>query len=188
MAPRRPVGPRTQRRKVRVRRASAGDMDTLVEHRIGMWRDIGGRTERVLRAHEPVYRSWAGPRLRSGELSAVIAEVDGRPAGSGALWWMPAQPRPGLPAVTNPYILSVYTRPEYRGLGVATAVVHELVRLARRGRAARVTLHASSMGRGVYERLGFEATTEMRKWLRPSARSPRPGERVSPRGRAGSRR
>lgn len=179
---------RALRRRVRLRPAGPGDFETLVAHRLGMWRDMGGKSERALQAHRPVYRAWALPRLRSGELTAVIAEVDGQPVGSGALWWMPAQPRPGLAASTNPYILSMYTRPEYRGLGVATAVVKALVRIARQGRAGRVTLHASAQGRKLYERLGFELTTEMRKWLRPQTRRKPRKSRVSSRARAGSRR
>ncbi len=177
---------RALRGRVRIRSARPDDFEVLVEHRLGMWRDIGGKSERSLTAHRPVYGAWARPRLASGELAAVIAEVNGHLAGSGMLWWMPAQPRPGLAAETTPYILSMYTRPEYRGIGVATAVVRSLVRLARQGHAARVTLHASTQGKHVYERLGFEMTTEMRKWLR---RPPRPAprrSRLNPRARAGS--
>ncbi len=169
-------------------RASPQDLDTLVAHRLAMWRDIGSRTERSIRAHGPDYRAWARPRLASGELEAVVAEIDGRVVGSGALWWMPDQPRPGLFAPTTPYIMSMYTDPAYRGMGVATAILRALVRTSRRGGAARVTLHASAQGRPVYERLGFEPTTEMRKWLTTPVGPRSRRSTVSSHARAGSRR
>jgi GNAT superfamily N-acetyltransferase len=179
--------PRPRRRPFQLRPARPADLDVLVAHRLEMWRDIGGRTEHSIRAHGPHYRAWARSRLRTGELEAVVAEVDGQVVGSGALWWMAEQPRPGLYAPTAPYILSMYTDPAYRGLGVATAIVKALLRAARRGGAARVSLHASPQGRGVYERLGFESTAEMRKWLR-RPRGMRPaGGPVTRRARAGPR-
>jgi GNAT superfamily N-acetyltransferase len=97
---------------------------------------------------------------------AYIAEIDGQPAGSGCVWFQPAQPRPGMAEIRTPYILSMYTAPEFRGLGVATKIVRRLVAFCRVRRYARVTLHASPQGRAVYRRLGFERTWEMRRSLR----------------------
>jgi len=153
-----------------------------------MWRDIGTRTEGSLREHAPLYRGWIRGHLARGELEAVVAEVGGRPVGSGALWWMPAHPRPGLPDPVEPYIMSMYTEPEYRGLGLATDIVEALLARARRRGAFRVLLHASAQGRPVYERLGFEPTTEMRKLLKkPVGVRPAP-KSVRTRARVGSRR
>lgn len=182
----RSAGPRTSRLRVRLRAALLADLGTLVAHRLSMWRDIGSRSERSIRAHGPTYRTWARPRLVSGELEGVLAEVDGRVVASGALWWMPDQPRPALVDRSTPYIMSLYTDPAHRGEGVATAVVTALVRSARRRGASRVTLHASSQGRGVYERLGFEPTNEMDKWLRVPAGVRKRRRPLTSRGRAGS--
>lgn len=180
MARRSPAARRTLRRSVRFRAARLTDLDLLVEHRLAMWRDIGTRSVATVRAHGPVYRKWVRPLVRTGKVEAVVAEVNGRPVGSGALWWMPGHPRPGLPAL-EPYIMSMYTDPAYRGVGLATEIVRQLLVRARARGAYRVLLHASSQGRPVYERLGFESTGEMRLALRrsPGARAP-----VKPRGRA----
>jgi GNAT superfamily N-acetyltransferase len=176
------------RRKVRYRPAGPADLDLLVEHRLAMWRAIGTRSPRSIEDHGPVYRRWIRPLLASGRVEAVVAEVEGRPVGSGALWWMPDHPRPGLNTGVAPYIMSMYTEPEFRGAGMATEIVRRLVVRARKGGALRVILHASDQGRPVYERLGFEATTEMRKWLTPSAAGRRPPSPVKRPGPAGSRR
>ncbi|MGP8072127.1 MAG: N-acetyltransferase family protein [Thermoplasmata archaeon] len=183
-----PSARRALRRTVHLRPATVADLELLVAHRIGMWRDIGTRTERSLSDHAPLYRKWIRGRFAGKEVEAVVAEASGRPVGSGALWWMPAHPRPGLPDLVEPYIMSMYTDPEYRGLGLATDIVLALLQRAQHRGAFRVLLHASTQGRPVYERLGFEPTTEMRKQLRKAVgvrSSPAPVRR---RARAGSRR
>jgi len=58
--------------------------------------------------------------------------------------------------------LSMYTEPDFRKRGVASMVVKEAIRWCRKRRYERLMLHASKMGRGVYRRLGFKRTWEMR--------------------------
>jgi GNAT superfamily N-acetyltransferase len=153
-----------------------------------MWRAIGHHSERAIATHAGPYGRWLRPRLRDGEVVAWVAEVGNEPVGSGSVWFMPQEPRPGIPLGVIPYIMSMYTRPDHERQGIATAIVRRLVRVARNSGAARVTLHAADQGRPVYERLGFEPTAEMRLWLRrPAWAGPAPA-RVSRRGRGGSRR
>jgi GNAT superfamily N-acetyltransferase len=187
-----PGPPRTNRRnppaRFRLRRATLRDLDVLTDHRVEMWRSIGHNTPRELADHPVPYQNWLRPRLRSGEVVAVLATVGGEPAGSGALWFMPQEPRPGLPTRDIPYIMSMYTRPANQRQGIATAIVRELVRVARRSGAARVTLHAADQGRRVYERLGFEPTAEMRLWIRRPAWAGPPPPNLTKRARGGPRR
>lgn len=166
------------RPKFRLRRATLEDMPKLTSHRVEMWHAIGHHTTREVRAHAAPFRRWLRPRLRSGEVVAYVAIVGNQVVGSGSLWFMPQEPRPGIPRGDIPYIMSMYTRPENQRQGIASAIVLELVRVARSSGAARVTLHAADQGKPVYERLGFEPTAEMRLWLRrppwaaPAARRP----------------
>jgi GNAT superfamily N-acetyltransferase len=79
---------------------------------------------------------------------------------------MPSQPRPVLLGRGEvPYILSMYTEPEFRRRGVASRLVREMVRWSKARGYGRVLLHASRYGRPVYERLGFEPSSEMRREL-----------------------
>jgi len=156
-----------------------------------MWSEIGGRTEDEIAEHDARYRPWARRRLRSGELVGVVAErEDGTPVASGLVWFRPDQPRPRLSRLESPYILSMFTEPAWRGRGVATRVVRELLRVCRERGLPNAGLHASRLGRGVYRRLGFERTWEMRIWLdpryaprQPSARGRRKGRKGLGRGR-----
>jgi GNAT superfamily N-acetyltransferase len=100
---------------------------------------------------------WLRERLDSPTFGAYVAEVDGRIVGSGGITVYDSPPGPGL-GTREAYIMSMYTEPEWRGRGVARAVLAAMVLFARRaGGVSRVWLRASAMGRPLYERAGFEA-------------------------------
>ena len=149
---------------VRVRPARASDLETLAQHRNRMWADIGSYSARQIRAGSAASRRWIGREFRAGRYIAFVAERKGTGiVGSGAVWLRPSQPYPGpRPRPETPYILSMYTRPDARGTGIATRLVRQMIRWARRKKYRRITLHASAQGASVYRALGFEASNEMR--------------------------
>ncbi len=70
-----------------------------------------------------------------------------------------------------PLVVNVYTDPKWRRLGIARALMKELMDWASARGCDRVVLHASDAGRDLYESLGFVRTNEMR-WT-PSLRAGR---------------
>ncbi len=149
--------------RFRIRAATLRDLDVLVLHRRHMWEDLGERGARALGSADSVYRRWARQRLRTRRLAGFIAEdAQGMPVASGCVWLRSAQPRPGRSLAPLPYLLSMYTEPEVRGRGLATRIVREAIRWCRREGHSRLILHASAQGRGLYRRLGFTRTWEMR--------------------------
>jgi len=174
---------RSKRDRVTYRTTTVADLELLIDHRHRMWSDIGHRTEAEITEHDAHYRPWARSRLRSGELVGCVAESpDGSAVASGLVWFRPDQPRPKLSTLISPYILSMYTEPSWRGRGIATRIVRELLELVRDAGYPNAELHASRFGRRLYGRLGFERTWEMRLWVDPRF-APKP-----PPAAAGSRR
>jgi GNAT superfamily N-acetyltransferase len=148
-----------------------GDLEVLVDHRHRMWSEIGNHTEREIAEHDSRYRAWALSRIRSGEVVGVVAAAPGGSViASGCVWFRPDQPRPQLPSLISPYILSMYTAPDWRGRGVASRIVRDLVSVCRKAGYPNVDLHASKYGRSVYSRLRFDRTWEMRFWIDPRIR------------------
>lgn len=92
----------------------------------------------------------------------VVRGKEGRIIASGGIWFRPEQPRPGIPQLSVPYILSMYTEPAFRGQGQAGRIVREALRICRRAGYTRVTLHAARKARRLYTRFGFERAWEMR--------------------------
>lgn len=163
-----------------LRRATLRDLDVLVRQRRRMWEDMG--VTRGLDEADVVFRRWARARLRSGKLVGFLAE-DGRGlvVAGGCVWLMVVHPRPGYPGGDQPYLLSFYTEPAHRGKGLARKVLRVCLAWCREQGYPRVTLHASAMGRPIYEQHGFERTWEMKLALRrgptdgpPAARRAKP--------------
>lgn len=149
-----------------LRRATPRDLDTLTMQRRRMFEAIREHTAREHAIGDREYRRWAAQQMKAGRFVAWIVEAaDGAPAAGGAVWLQEQQPRPGMPARREPYLLSMFTDPAFRGRGLATRIVREALRWSRRRGFRRMTLHASRFGRGIYRGRGFERTWEMRALL-----------------------
>jgi GNAT superfamily N-acetyltransferase len=154
---------RTARSKLSVHKAGLRDLDTLVQQRRAMWEALGIRDKEQHLKGDQVYKRWARARLKNHELMAwIVKSSDGRVAGGGSVWLSRVQPRPHRAGMVQPYLLSMYTEPDFRRRGVASMVVKEAIELCRKNKYERLMLHASEMGRKVYSKLGFKRTWEMR--------------------------
>ena len=139
------------------------DLDLLVDHRLLMWKEIHpDMTERVEQSRE-LTRKWIGSKISEGSLTSLIVKnSEGRVVGSGCILVKEDQPRPGSSQMRYPYLLSMYTLPEYRKIGVASSIVKESIKWSRDNGFDRISLHASNQGKSVYEKFGFQQTNEMR--------------------------
>jgi GNAT superfamily N-acetyltransferase len=71
---------------------------------------------------------------------------------------------PGYPSehhAKRVWILNVYTEPASRRSGVAKQLLDTMLNWCRINKFTSVSLHASSAGRPLYERMGFGQTNEM---------------------------
>ena len=163
--------PKAHRRFI-VRRATPHDLDVLVRQRRGMWESMGVRDKPELNEADRVYRQWARKEFRNRSLLGWVAESNGIIIGGGCLWLQPVQPRPGWNKGIQPYLLSMYTEPSFRAMGVASRIVEEAAKWAKKNGYPQLTLDASSRGRRVYSKFGFKRTWEMRlKFSRKSSRA-----------------
>ena len=98
---------------------------------------------------------WLRDRLDSPVFGAFVADLDGRVVGSGGISIYDNPPGPTL-TTREAYVMSMFTEPDVRGRGVASAMLAALLDFARAaGGVGRVWLRASEMGRPVYLRAGF---------------------------------
>lgn len=160
---------RRQNRKgarVKLRRATLRDLDVLVRQRRGMWFDMGERNRIKLNEHDKTFRRWFQLRLKSRTVVGWVAETDGGDVVAGAIVWLrPAASEPGVRHLVQPYLLSMYTEPKWRGLGLGSRIVTEAIKWAKSKGYGEIRLHASSMGRPIYIRQGFKRTWEMKRTL-----------------------
>ena len=152
--------------RLKVRRATLRDLDVLVHHRRAMWEDMGVGTGTELDEADRLYKKWTRTRLKRGKFAAwVVENGDGEIVGGGSVWLQPIQPRLGSNAIVQPYLLSMYTERNFRGMGVASRIVKEAVKWSKRNGYSSLLLHASKVGRRLYIKLGFKRTWEMRRSL-----------------------
>lgn len=142
---------------------TAEDEKVLLKHRLKMFEEIRPDKGSYRDDFASVTQEWVSHKLRDQNFVAFIARTrDGIIAGSGCILVKEDQPRPETTVTGAPYLLSMYTEPDFRKMGVATAIVKEAIYWSRKNGYDRIDLHASPIGRSVYERLGFRQTTEMR--------------------------
>jgi ribosomal protein S18 acetylase RimI-like enzyme len=158
------VAPPIDPSRVAMRRATIADLTVIVEMRLAMIGEItdlrrasGARTNDVdLDAMRGPSELWVAEHI-DRDFLAWIADVDGQPAGSVGLLWFMHPPGPTNSAGTEAYLLNVYTRPEARGMGLATGLMGLAFEAAREAGVKRVWLRTSAAGRPLYESLGFRA-------------------------------
>ena len=154
---------------VTTRPVSLGDIDLICRHREEMFRasNAPGRSDEVLSAMTRSFRVWIEPRLRDGSYFGYIAEEDGAVVAGIGLMIIDWPPHPSHPNEDNRgYVLNVFVEPSRRKRGLATMLMRlGEAEITRRGVSFAI-LHATRMGRPLYEQTGWTQTVEMSKQLK----------------------
>ena len=150
-----------------LRLATVDDIPTLVSHRRRMFEDMAALTgeqlaQTGLNAMDAAYAVLLRYEIPAGSTRVWVLEDDGQVAASGALKFADWLPRPDGLRRGLVYVHSVYTEPAYRHRGLARRILNAMLDYCRENGWPRISLHASEMGRGLYEQLGFKPTNEMR--------------------------
>ncbi len=142
---------------------SIGNLEMLTDHRTLMWIDIHPELKMKIEKSRKITKEWIREKLLDRSLIPFIVRTsDGTIAGSGCILIKEDQPRPGSDQLKHPYLLSMYTLPEFRKKGVASMIVKAAIEWSLRNKFDRITLHASAQAFGLYKKFGFKQTNEMR--------------------------
>src|SRR5439155_17015968 len=94
---------------------------------------------------------------------AWVAEVEGGIVATSGLVMLEKPPSAGNPNGLEAYVMNMYTVPDWRGQGLATRLLAEVIAYAKRTPARRISLHSTDAGRTIYRRAGFvQSGSEMR--------------------------
>src|SRR5437868_5027524 len=90
----------------------------------------------------PRLRSWFDTKLKRGEFTAVLAVVGDEVIASSGLVVHEHPPGIMIPNGREAYIMNMYTKPAWRGHGIATIIFRKLLEVAKEKDCSRVALHA----------------------------------------------
>ena len=149
--------------EIKIREAMSGEAATILHHRRSMFRDMGEGTVEELDRMLDAARPWLTRALADGSYRHWLAlDSSNHVVGGGGVLLCPWPANPKDPCTQRAVILNVYTEPEFRKRGVARQVMLVILGWLKAQGLRAANLHASQEGRHLYEKMGFEATNEMR--------------------------
>jgi GNAT superfamily N-acetyltransferase len=145
-----------------IREGRQDDLQVVVCHRRRMFEEMGYTDVQQLAALDRSSEQFFGQALAAGTYRAWFAEANGVVIAGGGVLILPFHPGPRDPRPERPWIVNVFTEPEWRGKGLARVLMAEMVQWCRTQGFSVVSLHASDAGRPIYAGMGFLPTNEMR--------------------------
>jgi ribosomal protein S18 acetylase RimI-like enzyme len=150
------------------RPVTARDLDLVCRHREEMFRasNTPARTEAILKTMTAAFRVWVEPRLEDGSYFGSIVEDSGAPVAGIGLIVIDWPPHPSHPLEDKRgYVLNVFIEPSHRRRGLGTMLMELGEAEFRKRGVSYGVLHATRMGKPLYERMGWTGTSEMTKIL-----------------------
>jgi GNAT superfamily N-acetyltransferase len=148
------------------RQADKADVPSLIELRAAFLAEVSTTGPAAPAVLEALSRYFTAA-IPSGDFIAFLAESGGRVIATSGLVYHRYPPSARNLAGLDAYVMNMYTLPAWRGRGIATNLLRELVAVARRSNCSRVRLHALPKALPIYSRLGFvPAESEMEFDLR----------------------
>ncbi|MBR5976128.1 MAG: GNAT family N-acetyltransferase [Clostridiales bacterium] len=135
--------------------ANRSDIDELVRLRIAyILEDFGPISEEEKKNMEDRLPEYFERRLGK-EIVGFVARAEGRLVAAVLLLIVEKPMNPSIPNGLCGDVLSVYTEEAYRGRGICSTLMKNMVDYAKKEGLSRITLSATKDGYPVYKKAGF---------------------------------
>ena len=137
------------------------DLRELLRWRREVIENVFGESpsEELMARNESYYRR----HLADGSHLPFMAYVDGEEAGCGSICLTEELPSPDNNSGKCGYLMNIYVRERFREKGVGHSIVKRLLEEARLRDCGKIYLETTSVGRSLYESLGFHDLPDMMK-------------------------
>lgn len=152
--------------QITIREGILADIPTITRLRRRMYADMNYTDANALSTMATLTADYLKKAIPEGSFRSWLACDNGRVVAGGAVVICPWPAHAYDLECRRATILNVYTGPEYRRRGIARQIMQTMITWCKQEGFARVTLHASEVGRHLYQTLGFEPSNEMRLNLR----------------------
>lgn len=151
---------REQIRNLVYRKAKAADIDLLTKTRIEVLLAANSLPDDTdMSEVEKQSRAYYEQAIPGGTHTAFLAFDADQFVGAGGISYYQVMPTFHNPTGRKGYIMNMYTRPEYRRMGIAHHMLDLLVQDAGEKGVTFISLEATAAGRPLYEKYGFSAMT-----------------------------
>lgn len=149
-----------QNKSVSIRKANLSDIHEIIDLRIALLREVGNlkNCDDPSELIDANYRFFA-EKMPQNSCLVWVADA-GRLVSLNTLIRIEKPPVLGNLTGVEGYILNVYTLPQWRGQGIATALLEKLIAYAKGEQISRLWLRATSAGIGLYQRVGFSSLSD----------------------------
>jgi len=144
------------------------DIDVLTELRFAFLSEMITIPEDERQSLESNFRSYCEKHINQDDFVALGVSIEGEIVSCG---FLVIDERPASPAFPNGLtgtILNIYTYPEHQRKGYGQAVMEAIIDESKKRNLSVLTLSATEVGKGLYEKLGFKEPvyTEMQLKIR----------------------
>lgn len=142
-----------------IRQANLDDLDALVQLRLEFLREAGNLQNDTPTADlAESIRQYLTRNLATGEFVAWVAQVNNNIVGTSGVVFFERPPVYGNLSGLEAYVMNIFIVPNWRGKGIATALMGEIISFVKQTEAKRIWLHTSADGKHLYEKFGFVST------------------------------
>ncbi|MBQ7650266.1 MAG: GNAT family N-acetyltransferase [Victivallales bacterium] len=149
---------------ITIRRADSSDIELLTAMRLEMRRERETAPLSIpADEFEASVRDFFRRTIADGSFISFLAFCNGEPAACSGLSIQPLPPSYSEPHGLRGYVTNMFTRRQWRGMGLATKLLDAIVTYCKSTGCDSIDLNASSAGRPVYLKYGFaELSGEMK--------------------------
>ena len=138
--------------------ATKDDIELMMKSRLEMLKVVNNLPQDYQYTDELVKES--REYFLNGDQTTVLAIDDGEVVGCASMSYMWIMPTFSHPTGKRAHLMNVYTRSSHRRKGIARQMCEMLIEDAWKRGATEISLDATTMGRPLYESLGFAASSE----------------------------
>ena len=138
--------------------ATKDDIELMMKSRLEMLKVVNDLPQDYQYTDELVKES--REYFLNGDQTTVLAVDDGEVVGCASMSYMWIMPTFSHPTGKRAHLMNVYTRSSHRRQGIARKMCEMLIEDAWSKGATEISLDATTMGRPLYESLGFTASSE----------------------------
>ena len=152
---------------MKVRKLGKDDMDLLIKVRMDyLFAEKGVFSEEEVQDIRKKLEEYFAKYLNKGFI-AMIAENENEVLATAFMSMVERPPLIAFSSYLVGTVYNVFTYPEYRGQGIATKVMNELLSEAKLLGVVAVDLMSTEKGKSLYKNLGFQVSsyTSMNKFL-----------------------